>query len=138
MHGNRLCNISEAPTKLLETSNRKSKTCIPPTALIIFAGRWIFWLYLLLNCYNSSARLYNYINILHILFFYKNIVYKNIQAQIRQKIKNILGISSASVLTIVFYFCFFFFQRFSWLIEHFLFKKVQKYVKTLFAYFSSL
>ena len=55
--------------------------------------------------------------------FYKNIVYKNIQAQIGQKIENILRISSALALAIV--FCFFvFFQRFSWLIEHFLFKKV--------------
>ena len=37
-------------------------------------------------------------------FLYKNIVYKNIQAQIGQKIKNILRISSASVLAIVFSF----------------------------------
>ena len=59
------------------------------------------------------------------LLFYKNIVYKNIQAQIRQKIKDILRISSASVLAIV--FCFVvvvFFQIFSWLIKDFLFKKV--------------
>ena len=45
-------------------------------------------------------------------FCFKNIVYKNIQAQIGQKIENILRISSASLLAIV--FCFFvFFQRFS-------------------------
>ena len=43
----------------------------------------------------------------HTFFFYKNIVYKNIQPQIGQKIKNILRISSASVLAIV--FCFFVF-----------------------------
>ena len=42
---------------------------------------------------------------------YKNIVYRNIQAQIGQKIKNILRITSASVLVIVFCFCFF--QKFS-------------------------
>ena len=42
------------------------------------------------------------------LFFNKNIVYKNIQAQIGQKIKNILKISSASVLAIVFCFYGFF------------------------------
>ena len=39
--------------------------------------------------------------------FYKNIVYKNIQAKIRQKIKNILRISSASVLAAV--LCYFVF-----------------------------
>ena len=37
-------------------------------------------------------------------FFYKNIVYKIIQAQTGQKIKNILRISSASILAIL--FCF--------------------------------
>ena len=36
-------------------------------------------------------------------FFFKNIVYTNIQAQIGPKIKNILRISSASVLAIVFF-----------------------------------
>ena len=42
-------------------------------------------------------------------FLYKNIVYKNIQAHFGQKIKNILTISSASVLAIVFFlFCFLF------------------------------
>ena len=35
-------------------------------------------------------------------FFYKTIVYKNIQAQIGQKINNFLKISSVSVLAIVF------------------------------------
>ena len=45
-------------------------------------------------------------------FFDKNIVYKNIQAQIGQKIKNILRISSASVLAIVFCFLLFFFKDF--------------------------
>ena len=44
-------------------------------------------------------------NLITHFFFYKNIVYKNIQAQIGQKNKNILRISSASVLAIV--FCFF-------------------------------
>ena len=48
-----------------------------------------------------------YIDVVH-TFLYKNLVYKNIQAQIGQKIKNILRIKSASVLAIVFCFlCFF-------------------------------
>ena len=70
------------------------------------------------NCeqIEQSKSLYQY------TFFYKNIVYTNIQAQTGQKIKNILRISSALVLAIV--FCFVFFQRFSWLIEHFLFKEL--------------
>ena len=42
-------------------------------------------------------------------FSYKNIVHKNIQGQIGQKIKNILRISSASVLAVV--FCFFVFSK---------------------------
>ena len=49
-------------------------------------------------------------NIALVLFahiFYKNIVYKNIQAKIGQKIKNILRISSASVLAVV--LCYFVF-----------------------------
>ena len=44
------------------------------------------------------------------LFLTKNIVYKNIQAQIGQKLKNILRISSASALAIV--FCFFVFLKY--------------------------
>ena len=43
------------------------------------------------------------------LFLSKNIVYKNIQAQIGQTLKNILRISSASALAIV--FCFFVFFK---------------------------
>ena len=56
--------------------------------------------------------------------FYENIVYINIQDHIGQKIKNILRITSASVLAVVFCFFCFCYQRFSWLIKHFLFKKV--------------
>ena len=41
---------------------------------------------------------------LYTLILCKNIVYKNIQAQIGQKIKNILKISSASVVANVFFF----------------------------------
>ena len=41
---------------------------------------------------------------LYTLILYKNIVYKNIQAQIGQKIKNILKISSASVVANVLFF----------------------------------
>ena len=49
-------------------------------------------------------------NIALVLFahiFYKNIVSKNIQAKIGQKIKNIIRISSVSVLAVV--LCFFVF-----------------------------
>ena len=50
---------------------------------------------------------------LYTLILYKNIVYKNIQAQIGQKIKNIPRMSSASVLAIVFcFFVVFFFKDF--------------------------
>ena len=50
------------------------------------------------NCeqIEQSKSLYQY------TFFYKNIVYRNIQAQIGQKVKNILRISSALVLAIDF------------------------------------
>ena len=57
-------------------------------------------------------------------FLYKNIVYKNIQAQIGQKIKNIVRISSASVLAIVFCFLFFFSKIFL-INRNFLFKTVE-------------
>ena len=50
--------------------------------------------------------------IIHLLLFSLFIVYKNIQAQIRQKIKSILRISSASVLAIVFCFFLYFFEDF--------------------------
>ena len=48
---------------------------------------------------------------IYTLFFNKNIVFKNVQAQTGQKIKNILRISSASVLTIVFCFFVVFFSK---------------------------
>ena len=46
------------------------------------------------------------------LLFYKNIVYENTQVQIGQNIKNILRISPASVLAIVFCFWGVFFKDF--------------------------
>ena len=58
---------------------------------------------------NTFSGRYNFITT-H-FFLYKNIVYKNIQFQIGQKIKNMLRISSASVLAIVFWVFWGFFSK---------------------------
>ena len=42
------------PVAFLEINPCKYKNCNPWTARIIFTGRWIFWLFLLLECYNFS------------------------------------------------------------------------------------